>query len=211
MALSESMQLLVREHHVIEKVVNALATTLDTSERSGEVPFEFLDRTLVFLARFADCRHHAKEEWHLFPALEARGLPHDAGPIACMLHEHSVARGHIRQANALLNRVRAGDAQAWEELRSELAAYIVLIRNHIAKENQVLFVLADRLLTAEERLALHERMLEAEKVLNAEQDVSVEMVLAEALVNQATPTCNAMEVGRRLPDCQRNARQKDAP
>ncbi|MCO6437221.1 MAG: hemerythrin domain-containing protein [Phycisphaerae bacterium] len=185
MSLSAATQLLVREHEVIERVVGALSIMLSRHETPDEFPLSLLDESLQFLTRFADCRHHAKEESHLFPAMEARGLPHDMGPIACMLHEHCLARGHIRTAQGLLERLKTGDAQVWPELRAELEAYVELIRNHIAKENQVLFVMADQLLTGEESIALHKRMLGAENALNAERDLSAELAMAKSIESQS--------------------------
>jgi NDP-sugar pyrophosphorylase family protein len=43
---------------------------------------ETINRVLSFFRDFADLHHHAKEEGILFPAMEAAGLPHDAGPLA---------------------------------------------------------------------------------------------------------------------------------
>ena len=48
-----------------------------------------------FLSIFVDKCHHGKEEEFLFPALEAKGVKREGGPIGVMLHEHEQGRGLV--------------------------------------------------------------------------------------------------------------------
>jgi hemerythrin-like domain-containing protein len=130
---------LMDEHRVIERVLGAL----EAAARK-EVPLAFYERAVDFIANYADGRHHAKEEERLFPLLERKGIPREGGPIGVMCAEHQVGRGHVARMRAFL---AAGDRQG---LRRESLAYAALLRDHILKEDHVLFPMGRECLTAPE-------------------------------------------------------------
>jgi hemerythrin-like domain-containing protein len=106
------------------------------------------------LRNFADRCHHGKEEAHLFPLLEARGVARDGGPIGRMLAEHDGGREHLGALTALLDEAAAGNPDARQEFANRAWAYVQGLREHIYKEDNFLFPLADRLLTDAEREGL---------------------------------------------------------
>jgi hemerythrin-like domain-containing protein len=71
-----------------------------------------------------------------------------------MLHEHELGRAAVRAIAEALERVKRGEAGAGADLAAALLAYVELLRNHISKEDNVLFPMADRLLPAEDQGAL---------------------------------------------------------
>ncbi|MEK6674932.1 MAG: hemerythrin domain-containing protein [Planctomycetota bacterium] len=142
------MQVLKNEHRVIEKVLDAMERQVD-----GPIDREFYTQSIDFLRNFADGCHHAKEEDQLFPILESVGIPRDGGPIGCMLHEHEQGRALIRLIADNLDAAAQGDAGAAKNVRRAASSYIALLRQHIYKEDNVLFVMAD------EALGPHEQQL----------------------------------------------------
>jgi len=78
----------------------------------------------------------------------------EGGPIAVMLQEHERGRQRVKAMAAPLPQARAGDRQAQEALAVNLCAYIEHLQAHIDKENNVLFSMADQLLTAQEQQSL---------------------------------------------------------
>jgi hemerythrin-like domain-containing protein len=142
--MSESATSRLRaEHQLILQVADALETLVARSE-SGDSDFDALADCISFIRLFADACHHGKEEDLLFPALEARGMPHDQGPIAVMLFEHQQGRAFAKAMAAALDEARAGDEEALTKLRSAATGYVHLIRGHINKEDHVLFEMADQ-------------------------------------------------------------------
>ena len=149
MQYSKPMQILVEEHEVISSVLSAVEAV---AGREGEpFPQEFYEKAFDFFPTFADKCHHAKEEVHLFPLLEARGLPRDGGPIGCMLNEHEQGRGHVAAVREALQRTAGGDLPARETVRREALAYVALLRQHISKENEILFVMGDQRMTTQDQ------------------------------------------------------------
>jgi len=154
MQYSEPMQMLVDEHEVIVAVLEALEAVAGSADHDADFPLAFYQQAFDFFPTFADRCHHAKEEAHLFPLLEARGVPRDSGPVGCMLAEHEQGRQHVAAVRDALPRAAAGDRQARETVRREALAYADLLRQHILKENNVLFPIGDRCLSAGDKAEL---------------------------------------------------------
>ncbi len=142
----QSTDLLNSEHDVIERVLGLLDQTVDRIQSGTRIPDGFPPWSVDFFRRFADRCHHAKEEDVLFPLLEQRGIAREGGPIGVMLHEHTVGRECVARMDAA-TRCSPCHCEAFAEAASEYAA---LLREHIAKENNVLFMMAERCLSEED-------------------------------------------------------------
>jgi hemerythrin-like domain-containing protein len=140
-------EILKSEHDVILVVLDCLEKVADGTA-GGELDVRSAGEVLEFLGTFADRCHHGKEEGALFPMLVAKGLPQKAGPIAVMLSEHEQGRAEI---SAMRNAL-ASDESA--RFAAHARAYVALLRDHIAKENGVLFPMADGMLDALEQAEL---------------------------------------------------------
>jgi hemerythrin-like domain-containing protein len=167
-------QVLMGEHELILQALEALGKRLDAMDEPTAADRAYLEKALEFLRGFADACHHGKEEEILFKRMGERGFPTQGGPIAVMLSEHQAGRAFIRGLAEGAARIGT-DPRAADAIRQNGWGYIELLRNHIAKENQVLFPMADRALSAEDqhdlahaferfeaqetRTGVHERML----------------------------------------------------
>jgi hemerythrin-like domain-containing protein len=153
------IDVLMNEHRLIETVLDAIEERVASLGGGGRFPQAFFAQALDFLASFADGTHHYKEEQALFPALVAKGLPREGGPIGCMLAEHVTGREHISAIRSLLPEAAAGDETATQELARHAMEYVGLLRAHIRKEDQVLFQMALNLLSEQEfeRIAMRFR------------------------------------------------------
>jgi hemerythrin-like domain-containing protein len=148
-------QQLVYEHENILKLLTVLERLGDLAT-TGAPPLERMAAAVDLVRDYADGLHHGKEESLLFPMLESRGVPRDGGPIGCMLREHEVGRGAVAAMSDALDRMRAGEEDAGGAFAAASGAYVALLHDHIAKENQVLFPWAEDLLSDDDRLALVE-------------------------------------------------------
>lgn len=142
--------ILMQEHRLIEHVLDALETAADQMERRQAVrPGFFLDAA-DFIAGFADGCHHRKEEGVLFGALRDSGMPVAGGPIELMLDEHEQGRRLTRGMRDAARRLEGSDDDAdRRSLITNARGYVALLREHIIKEDEMLFPMADELLSAE--------------------------------------------------------------
>jgi hemerythrin-like domain-containing protein len=120
-----------------------------------------IESVIAIIRNFADGIHHAKEENLLFPKLGEKGLSPNQGPVAVMLHEHTEGRNFVKGMAENLSLYRNGNLEAAKEISINLAGYASLLHDHIAKENNILFRMADNVLSAQEQSDL---LLDFEKV-----------------------------------------------
>ena len=136
-----STQSLRKDHKLIEKVLRALDATLKLLKDGKQIPEQILLPTLDFTQNFTDVCHHGKEEEALFPALEKAGLPTNMGPIHMMLLDHKRTKEiaeHIGMASKKY--LENGDS---DYLIEALELYVQHVTEHIWKENNRLFMMAD--------------------------------------------------------------------
>jgi hemerythrin-like domain-containing protein len=144
-------EMLSDEHRVIERVLDVMEKLTQSSVASS---LESWKKVLDFARHFADQCHHLKEEKILFPAMEKHGIPNEGGPIGMMLIEHEEGRSYVASMFAAMARVEANDEAAKESLLASARGYLRLLREHIQKEDQILFRIADDVVPAEEQKQL---------------------------------------------------------
>ena len=120
------------------------------------------DALLEFFKVFVDKCHHGKEERLLFPLLEKLGMGKEVGPIGVMLHEHEQGRAAIRGMTSALERYKEGDPKAAADFSVHAYAYADMLDRHIDKENNVLFVLAERHLSVNQLEGLERDFVQLE-------------------------------------------------
>ena len=132
----------LREDHA------AVLKKLDAVDRICQRPDQRPETTseLKELAAFFDTEfwvHFTKEEEALFPEM-GTFMPANGGPIAEMLLEHK----DLREINAKWqDAVRAylsGDGKAAKPMKEHSTQFTGILRPHIEKENNILFVMAER-------------------------------------------------------------------
>ena len=176
----KATEILMEEHRVIERVLTALEKAAGRLESGQMRPGFFVDAA-EFIKGFADGCHHHKEEGVLFEVMVASGMPRHAGPIAVMLHEHEQGRAFTRGMREAAERLTAGDRNAGSAIVENARGYVALLRQHIMKEDSVLFPMAGQVIPAAEQDRVWERF---EQVENEETGHGVHekyLALAQAL------------------------------
>lgn len=127
--LSPPIQALVDEHTRIKRVlavIDALAGPLSRGlDGTGRQAAGWI---LEFVRGYADRYHHAKEEDILFKFFDG-----GSDILTVMCKEHNIGRGYVRSA---VEAVERGDAAG---VVQHLTAYAALLREHIRKEDEILY------------------------------------------------------------------------
>ncbi len=130
-----------RDHDLIEKVVKAMDATIGLLSADKKIPESILLPVIDFSKNFTDVCHHSKEEKSLFPALEKAGMPSNMGPIAMMLIDHQRSREIGNQMeNSAKDYLSSGNST---QLISDMKEYVEHITEHLWKENNKLFMMAE--------------------------------------------------------------------
>lgn len=158
----KSTRELMHEHEGIQLMLGILQSVMRKVVGGEGAPREDLEGIMEFFTIFVDKCHHGKEEDFLFPALEAAGVAKDGGTIGVMLHEHERARRHVAEMKKALGdyTLFGMNTSAFQRAGEE---YVSLLNQHIFKENNVLFPIAEKVLSAEEDEKLHDDFERLEK------------------------------------------------
>lgn len=162
----KATQQLKDEHEGILLMLQIMEKISDDLEKGKELNADHYGKIIDFIKVFADKCHHGKEEDILFPAMVNHGIPNEGGPVAVMLNEHQLGRDLIKSLSSSFENFNAGNKTATKGIISSSMSYVHLLRNHIEKENNILFMIADRALNDDEQSQIFEAFekLEVEKI-----------------------------------------------
>ncbi len=156
---SATLKMLAQEHENILKVAEALGKECDLIEQREDIDERFFMGVIAFVRNYADKFHHAKEEDILFKEFEKlakEGRLH-CNPIEQMLFEHDEGRKFIAaMANALEKKDK-------KNLIKNSLCYVNLIQEHIFKEDNILYPMADNALNEETKREMLKKFKEIGK------------------------------------------------
>lgn len=144
-------ELLSEDHTTIEKVFAAVEVSLAKPE--GPAP-QFIAEVVEFLGEYVEQCHNKKEEEHLFPLIQERGIPAEGGPLGVMLEEHKRQTAHMEKIRAHGAAFAGGDAEALRPFTKAFQEYAALCKDHYWKENDILYPMAARVMSADDAQAV---------------------------------------------------------
>lgn len=162
--MPDATDVLRQEHQVIKGALGFAERVAAKINKEQEVKSENLAKLMEFIRLFVEQGHHGKEEEILFPLLEQKGIPAGGGPIGVMLMEHDRARVLIYEMSAAAESAASPDsAKRWTRAAWD---YSDLMYEHFYKEEEILFKMADRVLSAAEQVSVVQAFnrLESEKL-----------------------------------------------
>jgi hemerythrin-like domain-containing protein len=143
----KSTDLLIQDHKIILRSFNVLEQLAACVTRNEELVEADVVTLLRFLREFADKHHQAKEECVLFPELRRTANAQD-GALREMLFEHDQERSLVEGLEESLYTKKGIDFVYYADRLTSI------IRNHIRKEDDILFDIADRSLSTEQDEAI---------------------------------------------------------
>jgi hemerythrin-like domain-containing protein len=155
---------LVHEHNLIKRMLTLLERNAPRTAEGSYSDYRFYLDGVDFIRNYADRFHHAKEEDVLFAALVANGMPREHSPVAAMLMEHEQGRAFVRAMEEAASAALAGKSGQDRLIAANALAYAALLREHIAKEDEILYPLSERIIPTEARDAILAGYTRAEQI-----------------------------------------------
>ncbi len=137
---------MVEEHRLILRMIALVEANTRMLEEGKFRDWQFYLDAVDFIRNYADRFHHAKEEEVLFKALVMNGMPEQNSPVAAMLMAHDQGRGLVRGLEEAALKALAGVPGQIPKLSENARGYAMLLRDHIDKEDHILYPLAERVL-----------------------------------------------------------------
>ncbi len=156
--MNDATNNLENDHVYILQLIDAM----EAMTTSLEPVIPDLEEAVEIIKNFADGLHHAKEETLLFPLMAEHGFSTQQGPVAMMLHEHEQGRNYVKGMTENIALFKNGDLSALALIYHNMLGYGDLLRNHISKENNILFRMADQALPKEDQVSLYKQFEEIE-------------------------------------------------
>ena len=136
--------------------------------------YESSVRSLIgFFRNYADKFHHFKEEDILFPEMSKKSELMADGIVKEMFDNHEDFREMIREI------AKANDAKRYNEAQKFLEAYCNALLDHIAVENDELFVTAESLFTPAELKMIVSRFSDCDRELGDDVKKQLEEAAAD--------------------------------
>jgi len=139
-------QALVEEHRLILRMITLLERNAPMTAAGSYRNWRFFLDGVDFIRNYADHYHHAKEEDILFEALVTNGMPRANSPVAAMLMEHDQGRIYVKAMEAAAREALSGQTDREKIIAENALAYAELLREHISKEDDILYPLAERVI-----------------------------------------------------------------
>ena len=155
--MEKPTKILADEHQHILKIVNALSKECEVLESGGDINKKFFEKAIDFIRNYADKFHHAKEEKILFRELCAGASSMSCNPTEQMLYEHDQGRDFVKNMKIALKENNK------EKLIENARAYANLLREHIDKEDNILYPMADDVIDMKRQKVMLVEFKKAEK------------------------------------------------
>lgn len=136
---------LADEHQNILKLIDFMLAECELVENGKEIDKGFFERAIDFIRNYADRYHHAKEEDILFKVMLENLEGMHCNPIPVMLDEHETGRHYVRGIEEGLNESNK------EKIVGNARGFGSLLQQHIFKEDNVLYPMAEEALNDQQK------------------------------------------------------------
>jgi hemerythrin-like domain-containing protein len=154
--------ILMQEHRLIEVVLSSLEEGAQRLGAGLSIDPQFFIDAAEFVSGYADSCHHGKEEDILFREMQQQMGIDGMGPVEMMLQEHDMGRRYTAGFRAAAKRLQDGDSDARQDIVDNALAFIDLLREHILKEDEILYPMAEQFLETTKQQSIDERVRQTE-------------------------------------------------
>ena len=151
--------ILVNEHCLIEQVLGCLERMVERSESEHKLEVGPAQDVLKFFREFTERCHCSKEETHLASAMRAMGVSAERCLDCSMRQRREEGRLHLAAMEKAIGPASAGEGTAMKEFSEHAHAYIELLVEYIAKQEDCLFPMIAETLSEADKGSLVMRMI----------------------------------------------------
>ena len=174
------LDMLMNDHAIIEKCLVLLEKQ---AEKGNLMSKKIVKLLMEVLYDYGELCHNQKEEQIYFPLLLERGLP-PQGPIGVMLQEHQMERDYIKKINDSLDLMETKNFYD-PSLKEIIIKYAELTKNHIWKENDILYPMGRRIINSQDEDYLAQEFLKIEAQSTGPNGYNRYLVMANSLEKQS--------------------------
>jgi hemerythrin-like domain-containing protein len=154
--MSNIIQILLEEHRNIDKLLLVLEQELEVFDRSEEPDYEILQAVIQYFQDYPENCHHPKEDM-VFEKLKVRD-PAAADRVGDAEAEHKIETERLRRLVEAVEDILAGREFLRQTFHDVVSDFIKHQRQHMDKEERLLFPAAVQRLRPEDWAAIDIRL-----------------------------------------------------
>ena len=136
--------LLMKEHRLIEKMIEVIRFKTEEIQRTGTVSPHFIDTAVDFIRMYADRTHHGKEEEILFRDCSGKHMSEkDTNLMNELIDEHKYGRKTVAALVEAKEKYARG-SDTLDIILTRLNALVEFYPQHIMKEDRIFFPDSER-------------------------------------------------------------------
>lgn len=180
----KAIDIMIKEHENISRVLKVIRKLTYNFMEELEYDLNDYERIIDFITNYADEHHHRKEEDILFKKLlDTPSDVDNSSVITGMYIEHDYGRLYKLNLKNALTSYNEGNKEAKLDIIANAIAYEDLLKRHIEKENNALYVFAKKVLSQEDKDLIDKETLklesEAEKLKTQEKYLNLILELED--------------------------------
>jgi hemerythrin-like domain-containing protein len=185
--MAKTLNIIRDEHRSIGAILHGMEYLVErVRTRKAKIDPRVFSAMIYYLDTFSERMHHPKEDRFLFKALRSRG-GEAARVVAELEREHAAGGDALRRLEQSLVRYEEGGDKEFPAFAEAVARFVREYRDHMHKEEHIVFPLAERLLSAQDWAAIDRAFEENRDPLAAQRDSRDFEKLFDRIVNLAPP------------------------
>jgi hemerythrin-like domain-containing protein len=152
--MAKALNIIRDEHRSIAAILHGMQHLVrQIRERKAKIDPKVFRAMLYYLDTFSERMHHPKEDRYLFDPLRRRGAGSDS-LIAELEKDHAEGGNALRRVEQCLIRYEEGGEKEFPEFAGEVERFVEGYWEHMRKEEEQVFPLAQKLFTNDDWDAL---------------------------------------------------------
>lgn len=179
------IEILIREHRLIERFVKLIKKQIETIVESQEVDLNFIVSAVDFFRTYADRYHHGKEEGILFKELSQKKLSDtDKKMMQELEMEHAYARKTVTNLENSKEAYLGSKTGTSKDISQLLKVLVKLYPAHIEKEDKHFFYPAMNYFTQQEQEDMYKEFVNFDQDFTNEKYQQVVEILENGAVKK---------------------------
>jgi len=185
--MAKTLNIIRDEHRSISAILHGMEYLVDrVRTRKAKIDPRVFSAMIYYLDTFSERMHHPKEDRYLFKAMRSRG-GEAAAVVADLEKEHAAGGEALKRLEQSLVRYEEGGDKEFPAFAEAVAKFVREYRDHMQKEESVVFPLAQRILSTADWQAIDRAFEENRDPLAAQRESRDFEKLFDRIVSLAPP------------------------
>ena len=154
---------LIIEHREISELLNIMSIIADNIKSKDVFYPNDVEEIIDYLIIILDKSHQDKEDEVFYPELIMSGVPNDKAPLSIVNYEHTLAKHYLNEISSCVVNCKIGNDFSGDLLADSLTNYVIVIQNHIQREEEIVFPMANEVLSEEKQNEISQKFEDIEQ------------------------------------------------